>query len=112
MGGSIKYDFLNYLNNNEFDKITNDMIQLVNDLFTIHGKDQYLLFYFLNEYNIIRWLLNLPNINVNIQDNKGFTPLHLSSNNKNNEIVKELINKTNFTIIDNNNKSILLLLYK
>ena len=47
------------------------MIQYVNDLFIINNMSKYLLHYFIeiNEYIIVKWLLDLSNINVNLQNN-------------------------------------------
>ena len=117
IGGLIKDDFLYYLNNKEFDNITNEMIQLVNDTFTIQGEEHYLLIYFLNKYknNIIIWLLNLPNIDVNIQDNNGNSPLHLAFKLiYYNNVINLLLNnqKININIQDNNGNTPLHIAFK
>ena len=53
-------------------------------------------------------LINHINIDVNIQNNDGNTPLHLAIVFDNDyEIIKKLINKTNLSIINNYNNSIL-----
>ena len=101
IGGSIKDDFFLYLDNNEFDKITNEMKQHVNEIFTIQGEEYYLLIYFLFNYreNVIIWLLNLPNINVNIRDKTMFlNPLSIALNYKYNIIIDLLLNNPTINI--------------
>ena len=67
----IKQEFINLLISKNFDRITYDMIQYVNDLFIINNNSYHLLYFFIefNEYKIVKWLLNLSNININLQNN-------------------------------------------
>lgn len=44
-------------------------------------------------------LLNSPNININIQDNKGLTPLHWAIVNNHPKVIQELLNQGASTII-------------
>ena len=99
-GISIKDDFFLYLDNNEFDKITNEMKEIVNEIFIIRQKNHYLLLYFINKNkeNVIIWLLNLFNIDVNIQNLKGYTPLNLACILNYNNIVELLLNHLNINV--------------
>ena len=104
----IKNKFIKLLYSNDFNLISDEMIQYVNDLFIINNKYYYLLHFFLdiNEYNIVKWLLNLPNILVNCQNIKNETPLHIAIDDVNIDIdiIKLLLNNKdiNVNIIDNN----------
>ena len=101
----IKQEFINLLISKNFDRITDDMIQYVNDLFNINNNSYHLLYYFIeiNEYIIVKWLLNLPNIDVNLKNSFGNSPLFIATKN-NIDVVNLLLNNSTINVnVQNNN---------
>ena len=76
------------------------MIQLVNDTFIIQGKEHYLLSYFINnnKEEVIKWLINLPNIDVNIQNQYNVSPLCIAISNYDINSVELLLNHQNINV--------------
>lgn len=50
--------------------------------------------------SVVEWLLNQPNINVNIADNRGTTPLHIACFKKNEDIVSILLERNDIVSIN------------
>lgn len=94
----IKYDFINLLKNHENDLITNEMKKYINDLYIIDEQEYFLLNYFINDIYIYKWLLTVPNININILNNYNETPLQYAIIMNKLEIIELLLNNSNIYV--------------